>query len=55
LWWGFVREVCFVDGSWRTIPFVEWSDFVDRQTYLLAADGFSRAQAQQFYEQARND
>jgi hypothetical protein len=51
LWWGFVREACFVDGSWRMIPIAEWSDFAHRQTELLAADGFPRAQAQQLYEQ----
>jgi len=53
LWWGFVREACFVDGSWRMIPVAEWSDFAHRQTELLVADGFPRAQAQQLYEQVR--
>jgi hypothetical protein len=53
LWWGFVREVCFVDGSWRMVPVVEWSDFARRQVEFLVADGFPRAQAQQLYEQAR--
>jgi hypothetical protein len=53
LWWGFVREACFVDGSWRMIPVAEWSGFARHQTELLAADGFPRAQAQQLYEQAK--
>ena len=52
-WWGFVREVCFVDGSWRMVPVAEWSDFARRQVELLVADGFPRAQAQQLYEQVR--
>jgi len=53
LWWGFVREVCFVDGSWRMVPVAEWSGFARRQVELLVADGFPRAQAQQLYEEVR--
>ena len=53
LWSGFVREVCFVDGSWRSVPVAEWSDFAHRQVELLVADGFLREQARQLYEQVR--
>ncbi len=49
LWWGYVREVCFVDGTWRMVPLAEWPDFARRQTELLIAAGFSRAQAQELY------
>jgi hypothetical protein len=53
LWWGFVREVCFVDGDWRMVPIGEWPDFSRRQVELLVATGFPRAQAQQLYDQVR--
>jgi hypothetical protein len=53
LWCGFVREACFVDGSWRMVPVAKWSDFARRQIELLVADGFPRPQAQQLYEQVR--
>lgn len=53
LWWGFVREVCFVDGSWRTIPSGQWPEFARQQIELLVAAGFPRAQAQQLYDQVK--
>jgi hypothetical protein len=53
LWSGSVREVCFVDGSWRTVPVAQWPDFARRQVELLVADGIPKAQAQQLYEQVR--
>ncbi len=53
LWWGVVREVCFVDGSWRMVPISEWPDFARRQVELLVADGFPKTQAQQLYQQVR--
>ena len=53
LWQEFAREVCFLDGSWRPVPAAEWSDFVHRQVELLVAEGFSRAHAQQLYDQVR--
>ena len=53
LWWGYVREVCFVDGGWRMVPIAEWPDFAHRQTELLVAAGFSRGQAQELYAQIR--
>ena len=53
LWWGFVREVCFVDGSWRTVPAGQWPDFARQQVELLVAAGFPRAQAQQLYGQVK--
>jgi hypothetical protein len=53
LWAGFVREVCFVDGSWRPIPIAEWPAFARDQVDLLVASGFSRAPAQELYDQVR--
>lgn len=51
LWSGFVRDVCFVDGHWETIPVGKWTAFAREQIDLLVAAGFSRAQAQQLYSQ----
>jgi len=53
LWSGFVRDVCFVDGHWETIPVGKWTSFAREQIELLVAAGFSRAQAQQLYSQAK--
>src|SRR5262245_47548450 len=53
LWAGFVREVCFVGGDWRMVPLGEWPEFARQQVELLGAAGFSRAQAQQFYDEVR--
>jgi hypothetical protein len=53
LWSGFVREVCFVDGGWRTVPVGQWPTFARDQGELLVAAGCSRAQAQQLYDQVR--
>jgi hypothetical protein len=53
LWWGSVREACFVDGSWRSVPIAEWSGFAQRQIDLLVADGFPKARAHELYEQVR--
>jgi hypothetical protein len=53
LWSGFVREVCLVDGTWRTVPIGEWPEFARHQVELLVAAGFSKAQAQQLYDQVR--
>ena len=53
LWARFARDVSFVDGHWETIPVERWPAFVQRQVDLLVAAGFSRAQAQQLYGQAR--
>jgi len=53
LWSGFVRDVCFVDGHWETIPVANWTSFAREQIELLVAAGFSRAQAQQLYSQAK--
>ena len=53
LWRGFVREVCFVDGSWHMVHVAEWPDFAHRQVELLVAAGFPKAQAQQLYDQVK--
>jgi hypothetical protein len=53
LWRGFVREVCFVDGSWRTVPAEQWPDFAREQVELLVAAGVPRVQARQLYDQAK--
>lgn len=53
LWAGFVREVCFVDGSWRMVPVAEWPQFAHEQIELLVAAGFSRTQAQQIYDEVK--
>jgi hypothetical protein len=53
LWRGFVREVCFVDGTWRTVSVARWPDFARQQIDLLVTDGFSRHQAEQLYGQAK--
>ena len=53
LWSGFVRDVCFVDGHWETIPVGRWPAFAKEQMDLLVAAGFSRAQAQQLYSQVK--
>lgn len=53
LWAGYVREVCFVDGDWRMVPVAEWSDFARKQVELLVEAGFSKAQADQIYDQVR--
>ena len=53
LWRGFVREICFVDGSWRMVPVAEWPNFACQQIDLLVAAGFSKDQAQKLYDQAK--
>jgi hypothetical protein len=53
LWWGSARDVCFVDGSWRSVPVEEWPGFARSQIELLVADGFPRAKAQQLYDEVR--
>ncbi len=53
LWAGYVREVCFIDGTWRTVPVREWANFAHQQVELLVEAGFSRTQAQQLYDQVR--
>jgi len=53
LWRGFVREVCFVDGSWRTVPVEYWPAFAQEQVALLVQAGFAKEQAQELYNQVR--
>lgn len=53
LWRGFSRDVCFVDGSWQSIPVRQWPDFAHQQIELLVVAGIPRAQAQQLYDQVR--
>ena len=49
----FVREVCFVDGSWETVPLQKWSEFASQQVDLLVEAGFTREHAQQLYDEVR--
>ena len=53
LWAGYVREVCFIAGDWRTVPVAEWPEFARQQIELLIAAGFPRAQAQKVYDQVK--
>jgi hypothetical protein len=53
LWRGFVREVCFVDGHWDTVPVERWSAFAQEQIELLVQAGFTRERAEGLYSQAR--
>lgn len=53
LWAGFVREVCFVDGTWRTVPQGAWSDFKGQQINLLVHSGFDRQHADSLYSEVR--
>jgi len=53
LWAGFVREVCFVDGSWRTVPLEAWSGFALQQIDLLVEAGFDREHAARLYSEVR--
>jgi hypothetical protein len=53
LWAGFVREVCFVDGSWRAVPLEEWDSFAQEQIDLLVEAGYTREQAENLYAQVR--
>lgn len=49
----FVREVCFVDGSWETVPLQKWDGFARQQVDLLVEAGFTRKHAQQLYDEVR--
>jgi hypothetical protein len=53
LWAGFVREVCFVDGSWRAVPLEAWSGFAQEQIDLLVEAGFDREHAESLYNEVR--
>lgn len=53
LWVGYVREVCFVNGSWRTVPVEQWKEFARQQVHLLLEAGFTRQQAEQLYAEAK--
>jgi len=53
LWRGYVREVCLLDGIWRTVPVEKWEGFVSQQIGLLDAAGFPKEQAQRLYAEAR--
>lgn len=53
LWAGWVREVCFVDGSWRGVPVDEWNPFAHAQIDLLVKAGFSRQNAEKIYGEVR--
>ena len=52
--WGHrVRELCLLDGSMLVIPDEDWPEFSRKQVKLLAAAGFSRANALHFYPAAK--
>ena len=53
LWAGFVREVCFVDGSWRAVPVESWDTFAQKQIDMLVEAGFARQDAEQIYSEVR--
>lgn len=53
LWRGSVREVCFVDGTWRTVSLAQWAGFARQQIEMLIVAGFSREQAETLYDQVR--
>jgi hypothetical protein len=53
LWAGFVREVCFVDGSWRAVPLDPWGAFAQKQINLLVEAGFARGNAERLYGEVR--
>jgi len=47
-----VREACMLDGSMETVPDERWADFSRQQVELLAAAGFRREKALQYYPEA---
>ncbi len=53
LWRGYVREVLFVNGDWRTVPVAQWPDFVQQQMGFLMEAGFSKKHAQELYDEVK--
>jgi hypothetical protein len=53
LWHGFGRDVCFVDGYWRSVPVELWAGFAAQQVDMLVEAGFTREQAQRLYDEAK--
>jgi hypothetical protein len=53
LWRGFSRDVCFVDGDWRSVPVEKWPEFSREQVDLLVQAGSTRDAAQRLYDQAK--
>ena len=47
-----VREACMLDGSMETVPDERWAEFSRQQVELLAAAGFKREKALQYYPEA---
>jgi hypothetical protein len=53
LWASYVREVCFLDGSWRTVSVGAWPEFADEQIRLLAEAGFPKSHATALYAEVK--
>jgi len=53
LWAGFVREVCFIHGSWRSVSVRLWPAFASEQIDLLVEAGFTREHAQKLHDEIK--
>jgi hypothetical protein len=53
LWHGYVRDVGFTDGSWRSVSIETWPEFVREQVASLVQAGFTREHAQRLYDEAK--